>query len=203
MNFLKLRLTLLTLIISAAIQAQTLDARLLHAINSPNPQSVDGFFKFMSQSTSIIVLATPASIGFTGIINKDKSLMYNACTIGLAGALNAGVSLALKYTINRPRPYEKYPDYIHPKLNTWSASMPSAHTSTAFANATALSLIFPKWYVIVPSYLWAGTVAYSRLHLGMHYPSDVLVGILVGVGSAYLSYKGNQWLIKKYNYLGN
>ncbi len=57
-----------------------------------------------------------------------------------------------------------------------------------------LTLQCPKWYVIVPAYAWAGAVGYSRLWLGMHYPSDVAVGALVGAASAYVSYKGMQWL---------
>jgi membrane-associated phospholipid phosphatase len=75
--------------------------------------------------------------------------------------------------------------------------MPSAHTSSAFATATSLSLAFPKWYVVVPSFVWASSVGYSRMHLGVHYPSDVLVGALVGSGSAFLTQKANQWLNKK------
>jgi len=64
----------------------------------------------------------------------------------------------------------------------------------AFANATALSLKYPKWYVIIPSYFWACSVGYSRLNLGEHYPSDVLAGAIVGAGSAFLSLKLTNWL---------
>lgn len=75
--------------------------------------------------------------------------------------------------------------------------MPSGHTSTAFATATSLSLAYPKWYVVAPSFVWAGAIGYSRMHLGVHYPSDVLAGAIVGSGSAYLTYKANQWINKK------
>jgi len=67
----------------------------------------------------------------------------------------------------------------------------------AFATATSLSLEYPKWYVIVPAYTWAGTVGYSRMHLGVHYPSDVLIGALVGAGSAFITHKVNQKLLKR------
>jgi membrane-associated phospholipid phosphatase len=50
----------------------------------------------------------------------------------------------------------------------------------AFALATSLSLSYPKCYIIVPSFAWASSVGYSRMDLGVHYPSDVLAGAIVG-----------------------
>ena len=101
----------------------------------------------------------------------------------------------LKYSVNRDRPFVTYPDII--QKSKAIPSFPSGHTSSAFATATSLSLAYPKWYIIVPSYAWAGTVGYSRMHLGVHYPSDVLAGALIGSGCAYLTFKVNQKLLKK------
>ena len=78
-------------------------------------------------------------------------------------------------------------------------SFPSGHTSFAFATATSLSIKYPRWYVIAPSYLWAGAVGYSRMNLGVHYPSDVLAGAMLGAGSAWLTCKVNDWYWKKKN----
>lgn len=89
----------------------------------------------------------------------------------------------MKYGFNRKRPFVTYPDLITKKSEAGSPSFPSGHTSQAFATATSLSLAYPKWYVIAPSLLWAGAVGYSRMELGVHYPSDVLVGALIGIGS--------------------
>ena len=79
----------------------------------------------------------------------------------------------LKFAINRKRPFVTYPD-IEKIASAGSKSFPSGHTSDAFATATSLSLAFPKWYVITPSFVWACAVGYSRMDLGVHYPSDVL-----------------------------
>jgi membrane-associated phospholipid phosphatase len=113
--------------------------------------------------------------------------------LGVDGAL----TYSMKHLIRRPRPYTSYPDKITPYETETSLSFPSGHTSIAFTTATALSLKYPKWYVIAPSYFWACSVGYSRMNLGAHYPSDVLAGALLGVGSAYLTYKMNDWYWKK------
>jgi undecaprenyl-diphosphatase len=46
--------------------------------------------------------------------------------------------------------------------------------------AAAISLLFTRKKIIIPVYTWAVLVAYSRMALGVHYPSDVLAGILIG-----------------------
>ncbi|GAC1535551.1 MAG: hypothetical protein NVS3B15_16210 [Sediminibacterium sp.] len=66
--------------------------------------------------------------------------------------------------------------------------------SAAFATAASVSLQYKKWYVTVPMYAWGAGVAYSRMYLGQHYPSDVVVGAAVGIGSAYLA----DWINRKY-----
>jgi membrane-associated phospholipid phosphatase len=60
-----------------------------------------------------------------------------------------------------------------------SASFPSGHSATAFAAATAVALVYPR--LRAPILALAGLVALSRVYLGVHYWSDVLVGSLVGV----------------------
>jgi undecaprenyl-diphosphatase len=101
----------------------------------------------------------------------------------------------MKYTFDRDRPFITYPD-ITKKSGAGSPSFPSGHTSSAFALATSLSLTYPKWYVIASSYTWAGTVAFSRMDLGVHYPSDILAGALVGGGCAWLTHVVNKKLSK-------
>ncbi len=63
-------------------------------------------------------------------------------------------------------------------------SFPSGHSASSFAAATAIAF-WNKWVGIV-ALVCASLIAFSRLYLYVHYPSDVLVGILIGIGSAYL-----------------
>ncbi len=52
----------------------------------------------------------------------------------------------------------------------------------------------------MPAYAYAATVGYSRMYLGVHYPSDVLGGALVGAGSSLLTWELQRLLNKKYHY---
>jgi membrane-associated phospholipid phosphatase len=189
-------ISILFIVINSQLFSQNLDIELLRAINSPADLPSDDFFRFISNSEPYIMFAVPAGIGAAGYFKHDNSLVRNACTDLAAIAVSGGITLILKYSINRDRPYVTYPD-ITKKSSAGSPSFPSGHTSSAFATATSVSLAYRKWYVIVPTFAWAGTVGYSRMHLGVHYPSDVLAGALIGSGCAYLTYKVNQKLLKK------
>jgi len=130
-----------------------------------------------------------------GSIQKNKTIQKQAYETLGSIAIAAIFSEGFKVITDRERPYQKY-TFIHAKdASEQGKSFPSAHTSLAFATATSLTLEYKKWYVAVPAYVWAASVGYSRLYLGEHYPSDVLGGAAIGVGSAFLSH----WLTKKYS----
>ncbi len=186
-------ISILFIVINSQLFCQNPDIELLRAINSPEDLPSDDFFRFISDSEPYIIFAGPAGMATAGYLKHDNSLVRNAATDLASLAVSGGISLILKYAINRDRPFVTYPD-ITKKSVAGSPSFPSGHTSSAFATATSVSLAYPKWYVIAPSFAWAGTVGYSRLHLGVHYPSDVLAGALIGSGCAYLTFKINQKL---------
>lgn len=187
---------IILILFEARLFSQSADIRLLRSVNSSESLPSDRFFRFASNSNAYIVIAAPVAMGTLGLINDDKQLLKNTCTIAAAIAVNEVVTVALKYSIGRDRPFVTYPD-ITKKSGAGSPSFPSGHTSSAFATATSLSLTYPKWYVIAPSYAWAGTVGYSRMHLGVHYPSDVLAGAIIGSGCAWLTYNVNKKLNAK------
>jgi len=191
------KLILFTLLFfPVALFSQNLDIRILRSINSPEVLPADKFFQFVSNSESYLVVLIPAGMGATGLIKHDDKLLRNAIVAIGATVVNSGITVALKYTINRERPFVTYPD-IKQKSRAGSPSFPSGHTSSAFALATSLSLSYPKWYIIVPTFTWAGTVGYSRMYLGVHYPSDVLAAAIIGAGSAWLTFYVNKKLILK------
>lgn len=195
MNLKKVILILSFILSVVSSYSQNIDIRLLRSINSPESLQSDKFFKFASDSHGYLVFAVPAGLMTAGLIKKDDKVVRTACVIVSATVINLGITTALKYSVNRDRPFITYPD-ITKKSGAGSPSFPSGHTSAAFATATSLSLAYPKWYIITPSYLWAGTVGYSRMHLGVHYPSDVLAGAVIGSGCAWLTYAVNKKLLK-------
>lgn len=182
---------------SLQLSAQNLDITLLKKINLERNTALDPTFKLITNSVSPIGIATPLVVTTIGLIQKDKSLQNKGVYIGATLLTSAVITTTLKYTVHRDRPFVTYPE-IEQLTSAGSPSFPSGHTSEAFATATSLSLAFPKWYVIAPSFLWASAAGYSRMHLGVHYPSDVLVGAIIGSGSAWLCHELNEkWLEKK------
>jgi membrane-associated phospholipid phosphatase len=175
------------------VSGQNIDIRLLRDIHINRNTALDPSFRFLDNSVAPVVILTPVMAYGLGLYKKDPVIKRQAICMGATVLTSVIISNALKYSINRERPFDKYPD-IEEAMEVHSPSFPSGHTSQSFSLATSLSLMYPKWYVIIPAYLWAGTVAYSRMHLGVHYPSDVLGGAITGSASAFLCYKINRKL---------
>jgi len=91
-----------------------------------------------------------------------------------------------KRLINRRRPLD-----IH---DTDTPALPSGHTANAFAMATILGNRHPK--LRIPLYIGAGMVGFSRIYLGRHYVSDVLMGATVGTGVGLLVWQHQLTLLK-------
>ena len=175
---------------------QNLDIDILKNINLNRNENLDPTFEFISNTVTPISIATPILISSVGLLEKNKNMTHDGLFIAETLVVSTLITTVIKYSVNRPRPYETYP-FIDNVIYANGPSFPSGHTSAAFATATSLSLSYPKWYVIAPSFLWASSVGYSRMDLGVHYPSDVLIGAVVGAGSAYLCYFINKKVFSK------
>ena len=100
----------------------------------------------------------------------------------VAVAVSWTVAEGAKYLFNRARPFI-YDTEIFPLTKTpSSSSFPSGHSATAAAGALALSAVYPSF---APAFVLSGfLVAISRIYLGVHYPFDVLAGLLIGIAIA-------------------
>ncbi len=87
--------------------------------------------------------------------------------------------LILKNIVCRPRPCHAFPDIPLLIARPDSYSFPSGHSGSSFAAATILFLRHRKWGVAV--LVLAALIAFSRVFLFVHYPTDVLAGTLLGV----------------------
>ena len=153
------------------LSAQNWDINTLHRVNSWDNKFVRNYNKFISRSEPYVAIGVPVAM-----------------------ALTAWAKNGMKYLVDRERPYDRYPDRVHPYSYESSPSFPSGHTASAFALATSLCIKYPKWYVIAPSALWACSVGVSRMNEGVHYPSDVLAGAAIGAGCAIVNIYVNRWL---------
>jgi undecaprenyl-diphosphatase len=110
------------------------------------------------------------------LVWRRPAVLVDVVLAVAAADLIAGIG---KYFVYRHRPFEHQ---IGPSERTHS--FPSGHTATSFAAATVLAWYAPRWRWWF--YALACLIAFSRLYLGVHYPTDVLAGALLGTATALL-----------------
>ncbi len=120
-----------------------------------------------------------AVVGAVGDAASRRRLP-TAVSAALCAAASAGVAVTLvKEAVDRARPPHVEMGLDPVGVIPASASFPSGHSATAFATAVAVGLVYPR--LRVPLLVLAALVALSRVYLGMHYATDVLVGTALGV----------------------
>ncbi|MGB4843878.1 MAG: phosphatase PAP2 family protein [Ferruginibacter sp.] len=188
---------LFILLFPTITSAQDFDSRLAMSINKKQSAFKTNYFSLHANTVTYINIAAPAVILSVGILRHDKKLQRDAAYMVGGFLLSTAVTHAGKKLVKKIRPCDKYPE-ITKYSSGGGYSFPSGHTSAAFNTATSLCLRYPKWYVIAPACIWASSVSFARIYQGVHYPTDILAGALVGAGSAYISYKLQRWIEKKH-----
>ena len=106
-------------------------------------------------------------------------------TLLLGFALERPVYFVLKNGFKRNRPQQAIAEFRSVITPSDQFSFPSGHTSAAFLVATLVSHFYPG--LTLGSYAWAMGVGFSRVVLGVHFPTDTVMGVVLGVGAAIFS----------------
>jgi undecaprenyl-diphosphatase len=145
---------------------------------------VDHRLKQLSNSAnrSVLWFAIAALIAIFGGRRGRHAALRGVLSIAITSTL---VNLPLKYLARRSRPPIRRGDRPLRVSEPGSFSFPSGHSASAFAFATGVALEEPR--LLGPILPLAAGVAYSRVHLRVHYPFDVLAGATIGAAMGFAS----------------
>ena len=195
MRKLLMLVALFVCLFTTAPKAQSIaELNTLRRINPNNPNSA--VWNNLSNTSKYISVGVPVGYFVAGLMHDDKALKQKAAYTAAAILLNTASTTLLKNVIKRERPYNSYTGIFPDKIES-DYAFPSGHTSSAFATATSLAIDTKKRYVAVPAFAWSAGVGYSRIYLGQHYPSDVIMGALVGSSSALICHWATKQLAKR------
>lgn len=170
---------------------ETLDIALLRLINHSLANRVfDVIMPYLSGKTILVPLILLAVVALWIRGGRRGRMMVVMSALSVL-VVNEFVCAPIKAAIQRPRPALTIPDVRlpdtepgSPKPTSSIGSMPSAHSASMAALAAVAFVYFRKsWRLTVPLAL---SVGFSRVYLGVHYPSDVLAGLVAGAVTGWL-----------------
>lgn len=151
-------------------------------IHNPVLTGIYEFFTSIGEAGIVWILA-----GILLLIKSEHRKYGCILLLSLLMCLIFGNGL-LKNLIARPRPCWRHPEVEMLIGIPRDYSFPSGHTTVSFAGALVCYRMLPRRYGI-PALVLAGLIGFSRLYLGVHFPSDVLGGFLVALAGSGVSVK--------------
>ncbi|MEM0027746.1 MAG: phosphatase PAP2 family protein [Ignisphaera sp.] len=177
-------LAIFTAIVGAGI-LRNLDSSLYNILRIGNTSVVSAF----SETGSIyIFVAIVVALFIADLIRYRRITLFTA-GLALLFILNSALVSVLKISLQIPRPITSSNNSYANLLEALDVfSYPSGHAARAFAIASYYSTSARKQsrIVAISLYMWAIAIAFSRLLLGVHWFSDVIGGVLVGILSTHL-----------------
>ena len=138
-----------------------------------NPVAV--FYTSLGNGGWIFIAASVVLLFFY----KTRKAGVSSLTAMLLGLVVT--NLTVKPLVARLRPWVIMEDFTVLITSSDPNSFPSGHTCAAFAFAAALIAVLPQKWAKAAALIAAALMGFSRLYVGVHFPSDVLVGALIGV----------------------
>lgn len=162
-------------------RAHDLDERLYCAVAGTTTPRLDEPIRRLSTAAnySRLSLGSAAALALLGGVRGRRAAVTGLACVGVTSAT---VNLGTKLATRRPRPDRSGLGVVTPRhvpMPT-STSFPSGHSAAAVAFAEGVRHEWPG--ASVPLFALAALVCYSRVHTGVHYPGDVLVGVGIGLG---------------------
>ncbi len=160
-------------------RAERVDVALYAAIAQTPTPALDRSMARLSHAAdySRLSLAAAAVLAATGGRRGRRAALSGLASVAVTATV---VNVGMKPLGRRPRPdraVKEVPIARHVRMPA-STSFPSGHSAAAFAFAAGVGHVIPP--AAVPLSALAALVAYSRVHTGVHYPGDVVVGALTG-----------------------
>jgi membrane-associated phospholipid phosphatase len=166
--------------------AKTLDAAVYAAVSETRTPRLDVAMRDLSRAADHgkLWLGAAALLALGGGTPGRRAACRGLASLGLASAFANAVAKPLTVR-SRPQRPEREALLAREVPMPSSSSFPSGHTASAFAFATGAGASLPL--VSAPLRALATVVGYSRVHTGVHYPADVLVGAFIGVTAAEIA----------------
>lgn len=120
------------------------------------------------------------------LIFGKKKTKLDAIELAILFIVGICAGEVLKYLIYKPRPFEALLNIVTRVPKEYDSAFPSGHAIIVTIGATFALLKFHKKSIALALTLEASIVAYSRVYVGMHYPIDVMEGVLMGAAIAFL-----------------
>ena len=161
----------------------TFDTQLLYLLNSVAGQSplFDGIIVFFASYLAYILVALFLALVFFSHYPRQEKLQILLVTLISTVIARLGITELTRFFYHRPRPFLDLP--VHQLLTDSSWSFPSGHATFFFAMATAVYLHNKKWGFIF--FITTILITISRVIAGVHYPSDIVGGAIIGIAVAY------------------
>lgn len=183
-----------------------IDVSIFRRINNSRSPFLDFAVPVTDRSVLPAAIVIPTAMFFIARSNDNNYDENSSVLLGLSEATSFLVTAGVKLTVKRERPYKILKNVYSDEASTLGDphSFPSGHSAMAFSMATSLTLRYNDSPLLIAGmFTYASAVALGRIYLGVHYPSDVLGGMLIGSGSAILIYSLRKEIFKaKNNLLG-